>query len=95
MRRAREVPLDRRRARAGIGALKRSRGVESVAVSFLFSFLNPVHEQEIAEIIKEDFPAAYVSLSTEVLPQLRAYERHSATALNAYVGPILTRYLDV
>ncbi len=88
------VPLDRQGARAVIGALKRSSGVESVAVSFLFSFLNPVHELEVAEILKEDFPAAYVSLSTEVLPQLRAYERHSATALNAYVGPILTRYLE-
>ena len=73
--------------------LKRN-GVESVAVSFLFSFLNPGHELEVAEILKEDFPTAYVSLSTEVLPQLRAYERHSATALNAYVGPILTRYLE-
>ena len=88
------VPLDRQSARAIIGALKRSKGVESVAVSFLFSFLNPVHELEVAEILKEDFPTAYVSLSTEVLPQLRAYERHSATALNAYVGPILTRYLE-
>ena len=88
------VPLDRQGARAVIGALKRSSGVESVAVSFLFSFLNPVHELEVAEILKEDFPSAYVSLSTEVLPQLRAYERHSATALNAYVGPILTGYLE-
>ena len=88
-----KVPLDRPGARAVVGALKHS-GVESVAVSFLFSFLNPSHEFEIAEILKEDFPAAYVSLSTQVLPQLRAYERHSATALNAYVGPILTRYLE-
>ena len=51
------VPLDRQGARAVIGALKRSSGVESVAVSFLFSFLNPVHELEVAEIIKEDFPS--------------------------------------
>jgi len=88
-----KVPLDRRAARAVIGALKQT-GVEAVAVSFLFSFLNSAHELEVAEILKEDFPAAYVSLSTQVLPQLRAYERHSATALNAYVGPILTRYLE-
>jgi N-methylhydantoinase A len=87
------VPLDRGGARAIVGALKRS-GVESVAVSCLFSFLNPAHELEIAEILKQDFPEAYVSLSTQVLPQLRAYERHSATALNAYVGPVLTRYLE-
>ena len=66
-----KVPLDRQGACAVTAALKRS-GVESVAVSFLFSFLNPVHELEVAESLKEDFPTAYVSLSTEVLPQLRA-----------------------
>ena len=87
------VPLDHGGTRAAVDALKRS-GVESVAVSFLFSFLNPAHELQIAEILKQNFPEAYVSLSTQVLPQLRAYERHSATALNAYVGPILTRYLE-
>lgn len=87
------VALDQSRARDSIRALKRS-GVESIAVSFLFSFLNPVNEQEIAALLKEEFPEAYVSLSTQVLPQLRAYERHSTTALNAYVGPILARYLE-
>jgi N-methylhydantoinase A len=87
------VDLDRSRAHEAIRALKQ-RGVESIAVSFLFSFLNPVHEQEIAALLTEEFPDAYVSLSTQVLPQLRAYERHSTTALNAYVGPILARYLD-
>jgi N-methylhydantoinase A len=87
------VALDRSGARASIRTLKRS-GVESVAVSFLFSFLNPAHEQEIAALLEEEFPEAYVSLSIQVLPQLRAYERHSTTALNAYVGPILARYLD-
>ena len=86
--------MDRQGARAAIVRHSNAHGVESVAVSFLFSFLNPGHELEIAAILKEDFPSAYVSLSTEVLPQLRAYERHSATALNAYVGPILTRYLE-
>jgi N-methylhydantoinase A len=87
------IPLDHEGSRTVVDALKRS-GVESVAVSFLFSFLNPAHELRIAEILKQEFPEAYVSLSTQVLPQLRAYERHSATALNAYVGPILTRYLE-
>jgi N-methylhydantoinase A len=89
---AETVPLDRERARRAIRELK-EQGVESLAVSFLFSFLNPKHEAELAEIIKEEFPEAYVSLSTQVLPQLRAYERHSTTALNAYVGPLLERYL--
>ena len=87
------IALDRSGAREAIRALKQ-RGVESIAVSFLFSFLNPTHEQEVAALLQEEFPEAYVSLSTQVLPQLRAYERHSTTALNAYVGPILARYLD-
>jgi len=85
--------LDVAEAREAIDALKRN-GVESIAVSLLFSFLNPKHEQEIAALRKTGFPEAYVSLSTEVLPQLRAYERHSTTALNAYVVPILARYLQ-
>jgi N-methylhydantoinase A len=90
----REVaPLDSHGARQALRSLK-SHGVESVAVSFLFSFLNPAHEQTMAELAEEEIPGAYVSLSTQVLPQLRAYERHSTTALNAYVGPILAGYLD-
>jgi N-methylhydantoinase A len=87
------IGLDPMDAREAIRALKQ-KGVESIAVSFLFSFLNPTHEQEIAALLQEEFPEVYVSLSTQVLPQLRAYERHSTTALNAYVGPILARYLD-
>ncbi|HEX2227875.1 MAG TPA: hydantoinase/oxoprolinase family protein [Candidatus Binatia bacterium] len=85
--------FDRDGARQVLRTL-RGRGVEALAVSFLFSFLNPSHEQQMAELITEEFPEAYVSLSIEVLPQLRAYERHSTTALNASVGPILARYLE-
>ncbi len=71
----------------------RDHGVEAVAVSFLWSFLYPRHEQRVREILEEELPGVYVSLSTEILPQIRVYERHSTTALNAYVGPVLTRYL--
>jgi len=85
-------PLDLAGAREAIREL-RNAGVESIAVSFLFSFLNPKHELQVAELLEEEFPEAYVSLSTQVLPQLRAYERHSTTVLNAYVGPILAGYL--
>ncbi len=89
----REVtPLDRETAKQAIRELRKA-GVESVAVSFLFSFLSPEHELQVAELLETEFPQAYVSLSTLVLPQLRAYERHSTTVLNAYVGPILARYL--
>lgn len=87
------APLDLIGARQALRSLK-SAGVQSVAVSFLFSFLNSTHENEMAQLLKQEIPDAYVSLSTQVLPQLRAYERHSTTALNAYVGPILAGYLD-
>ncbi|MDD4170153.1 MAG: hydantoinase/oxoprolinase family protein [Desulfotomaculaceae bacterium] len=74
--------------------LFKSEGVEAVAVSTLFSFFNPEHERAIRDILQEELPGIYISISSEVLPQVRAYERHSTTALNAYVGPILARYLE-
>ncbi len=67
--------------------------VEAVAVSFLWSFRNPAHELRVREILEQELPGIYISLSVEILPQIRVYERHSTTALNAYVGPVLTRYL--
>ncbi len=68
--------------------------VEAVAVSYLWSFRNPANELRTREILDKELPGVYVSLSTEILPQIRVYERHSTTALNAYSGPILTRYLS-
>ena len=72
----------------------RKEGIEAVAVSFLWSFRNPVHELRVKEILEQELPDIYVSLSTEILPQIRLYERNSTTALNAYVGPVLTRYIS-
>jgi N-methylhydantoinase A len=72
----------------------KQQGVEAVAVSYLWSFRNPKNELRTREILDEELPGVYVSLSTEILPQIRVYERHSTTALNAYSGPILTRYLS-
>ncbi|AGL00667.1 hydantoinase/oxoprolinase family protein [Desulfoscipio gibsoniae] len=86
------TPLNEDDVRRAIRFFKQE-GVEAVAVSLLFSFFNPAHEQRIKEIITEEAPGLYVSLSSEVLPQVRVYERHSTTALNAYVGPPLSRYL--
>ncbi len=71
----------------------REQNVEAIAVSLLWSFRNPVHELRIREILEQELPQVYVSLSVEILPQIRFYERNSTTALNAYVGPVLTRYL--
>jgi len=75
-------------------ALFREAGVEAVAVSYLWSFLNDSHERRTKEILEEELPGVYISLSTEILPQIRVYERHSTTALNSYVGPVLNRYLS-
>lgn len=72
----------------------REENIEAVAVSFLWSFRNPVHELRVREILEQELPGIYVSLSTEILPQIRLYERNSTTALNAYVGPVLTRYIS-
>ena len=72
----------------------RRNNVEAVAVCTLFSFLNDEHEQRIREIVCEELPDVFVSISSEVLPQIREYERSSTTVANAYVGPKLTVYLE-
>lgn len=87
-----ETPLDHDEVRAAVRVL-RERGVESIAVCFLYSFLVPDHERAVREIIAEEFPEAYVSLSSDVLPEFREYERLSTVVTNAYVGPVVFRYL--
>src|SRR5699024_1717932 len=70
-------------------------GVEAFAVSLLWSFRNPDHEDRIAEIIREEVGSdVYVSLSHEVNPVLGEYERTATTVLNAYLGPTVERYLE-
>jgi N-methylhydantoinase A len=89
----REVtPLDVPEAREAVRRL-RAMQVESIGVCFLFSFLNPDHERQVKRLIQEEFPSCHVSLSCEVLPQVRDFERVSTTAVNAYVGPLLAHYL--
>ena len=68
-------------------------GVESVAVCLIFSYLNPAHERLVGERIRRRFPDLYLSLSSEILPQIKEYDRLSTTAVNAYVGPVYARYL--
>jgi N-methylhydantoinase A len=75
-------------------ALFRKEGVQAVAVCTLFSFLNDAHEKAIRRIVEQELPDAFVSISAEVLPQIREYERMSTTVANAYVGPKLTVYLS-
>jgi N-methylhydantoinase A len=69
-------------------------GVEAVAICFLWSFLNPDHERRAEEIVAETLPGAFISKSLDVLPRIREYNRTSTTVLNAYVGPIVRRYVE-
>ena len=71
----------------------RDADVESVAVAFLHSYANPAHEQAAAEILRAEMPGISLSLSSEVSPEMREYERFSTTAANAYVQPIVASYL--
>ncbi len=68
--------------------------VEAVAICFMNSFANRDHEERAAAIVREMMPDTYLSVSTDVLPSIRFYDRVSTTVLNAYVGPILKRYLE-
>lgn len=72
----------------------RDAGIETVAVSFLFSFLNDRHEQLMGARIRSTLPGVQVFLSSEVLPEIREFERASTTAVCAYVAPILRKYLN-
>lgn len=66
---------------------------EAVAINLMWSFMNPKHEEQLVEVFADLLPGVYVSISSTVVPQIRMYERGSTVALNAYVGPILSRYL--
>ncbi|HEX2242738.1 MAG TPA: hydantoinase/oxoprolinase family protein, partial [Gammaproteobacteria bacterium] len=85
-------PIDVEAARLAIRRLKK-KGVQSVAVCFLFSFLNPDHELKIKELFGEESPEAHLSLSYEVLPQIREFYRMSTTIINAYIQPVMANYL--
>ena len=69
-------------------------GAESVAICLLFSYLDPAHERAIAEHLRGALPSVHVSASHEVLPRFREYERCSTTAIDAYLSPLLGRYLE-
>ena len=68
--------------------------VEAVAVCFLHAYANPAHERRVGEMLRAAMPGAFISLSVDVLPEIREYERTSTTVINAYVGPPVKRYLD-
>ena len=86
------LPLDEQAAAAGARSLA-AQGVDAIAVVLLFSFLNPAHEQRLAEIIAHEAPGVDVSLSSRVLPQMREFPRLSTTVANARISPMMGRYL--
>lgn len=86
------VPLDTDDVRRAIDRL-RSDGVDSIAICFLHSYRNPHHEQLAARIVREKFPEVQVSVSSEIAPEIKEYWRASTTCVNAYVAPVVRRYL--
>src|SRR5512145_982537 len=86
-------PLEATGARAAITALL-AEGVEAIAISLLHAYRNPAHEGALARLVAEAAPGLPVSCSSEVVPEIREYERTSTTAANVYVMPLMSRYLD-
>ena len=85
-------PLDEGEA-GRLAELVHDSGAEAVAICLLFSYLDPTHERRIAEHLRSELPGVHVSASHEVLPRFREYERCSTTAIDAYLSPLLGRYL--
>jgi N-methylhydantoinase A len=88
-----EIPLD---AASVLAAAERlvAQGVESIAIAFLHAYANPAHEQDAARLVAERYPSVILSLSSDVTPQIREFDRTSTTVANAYVKPLAERYLN-
>jgi N-methylhydantoinase A len=86
-------PLDEAAARRIIAELLQA-GVEAVAICLLHAYLNPVHERRLAALVMEVAPHLAVSCSSDVVPEIREYERTSTTTANVYVAPLMARYLE-
>ncbi len=86
------LPLDENAVRALVPVLRRE-GVQSVALGFLHAYRNGAHEQRARDILADALPGIAISLSSEVSPEMREWERFSTTAANAYVQPLMARYL--
>jgi len=88
-----EVPLSEAEVNEAAELFKK-RGIDSIIVAFLFSFLNDSHEKRAVEILREVLPSAYICASSDVVNVIREYERFSSTAMNAYIGPKTAHYLN-
>jgi N-methylhydantoinase A len=87
------TPLNREDVRKAVDALKKE-GAEAVAICFINSYANDAHERESAAYVKELWPEVFVTYSGQITREWREYERTSTIALNAYVGPVASRYID-
>jgi N-methylhydantoinase A len=85
--------LDEAEVRIAINELK-DLGVESIIVGFLFSYINPEHERRVVELIKEEYPEAFITSSSDVSPQFREFERFTTAGLNGFIGPKVKNYID-
>ena len=88
-----ELPLDEDALREAVRNLV-EQGVEAIAISFLYAFLSDAHERRAAEIVAEEAPGVFLSLSHEIAPEFREYERLSTTTVNAYLGPVMHGYVS-
>jgi N-methylhydantoinase A len=88
-----ETPLDTDAVRFAARAL-RDQHVEAVAICFLYSFVNPVHEQQARKIVEDEMPNVFICASHEIAPEFREFERLSTTVVNAYLGPIMHNYIS-
>ena len=89
-----ELALDESAVRARARELV-ANGVQSLAIAFLHAYANPLHERRAGKLIQDEFPRLPVSLSSDVSPQIREYERTSTTVVNAYIKPLAESYLDL
>ncbi|MDH5557352.1 MAG: hydantoinase/oxoprolinase family protein, partial [Alphaproteobacteria bacterium] len=87
------TPLDESSVEALVPIL-RDADVQAVAIGLLHSYANPGHERRIAEILRDRLPGLSITLSSEVCPEIREYERQSTACANAYVQPLMARYLE-
>jgi len=86
------VPLDEASVHAAADVFERE-GVEAIAICFLFSFLNSAHEKRAAALLAQRFPKLLISISSDVSPEYREYERANTTVMNAYLAPVMGKYL--
>ncbi|PFO06695.1 methylhydantoinase [Bacillus sp. AFS076308] len=87
------TPLHEEEVRGAVATLKES-GVDSIIVNFLFSYINPQHEQRVKEIIEEEYPEAFITISSDVSPQFREFERFTTSSINGFIGPKVKSYIQ-